>query len=642
MGSFCGFGLTFSFDGFRILYVGIATFMWVMMLLFSREYMGHEENKARYYVFTLMTYVATLGVFLSADLFTTFLFFEVMSFTSYVWVAQEETGEALRAAGTYLAIAVLGGLVMLMGIFLLYHCLGTLRIEELREAVASCRERTLMYVAGGCLAFGFGAKAGAFPLHIWLPKAHPVAPAPASALLSGILTKAGVYGILITCSQMFWDDALWGASILLIGVITMFWGAFLALFSINIKRTLACSSLSQIGFILVGAGMICLLGEESALAARGALLHMVNHSLIKLVLFMAAGAVYMNIHRLTMNEVRGFGRNKPLFHIIFLSGALSIAGVPLFGGYVSKTLLHESIVKYSHLLSEGAVEAVIFSPEIITAIEWIFLISGGLTVAYMTKLYICIFIEKNTDASLQARYDGLKASYMKPTSTVALSLSALAILVLGVVPSATMDRIADYGQGFMEAFSEVESVSYFSIGNLKGALISLSIGTIIYLVIVRKWMMKADQNGHVEYVDRYDARYDLEDRIYRPILLTILPFLGGLIARIGDCLVDKLVVFLRKTVYRDSPIPSELTQGTYFTHLVGSFLDMLSYEKAKIIAAFSDSEEMPIRGTHYEDRFAASYELADEFRAMLVRSMSFGLMLFCIGFIITMFYLLYI
>ncbi|MBE5848472.1 MAG: sodium:proton antiporter [Lachnospiraceae bacterium] len=640
MSDFCGFGLTFSFDGFRILYVGIATFMWVMMLLFSREYMGHEENRVRYYVFTLMTYAATIGVFLSADLFTTFLFFEVMSFTSYVWVAQEETGEALRAAGTYLAIAVLGGLVMLMGIFLLYTSLGTLQIDQLRAAVAACRERTLMYVAGGCLAFGFGAKAGAFPLHIWLPKAHPVAPAPASALLSGILTKAGVYGILITCSQMFWDDAFWGTAILLIGVITMFWGAFLALFSINIKRTLACSSLSQIGFILVGAGMICLLGEESALAVRGTLLHMVNHSLIKLVLFMAAGAVYMNAHKLTMNEVRGFGRNKPLFHIIFLSGALSIAGIPLFGGYVSKTLLHESIVEYRHLLSEGAVQRAVFAPETITLIEWIFLVSGGLTVAYMTKLYICIFIEKNADAAVQERYDGLKREYMKPASSFALCMSALAILVLGVVPSATMDRIADFGQGFMEAFHEVEAVSYFSVGNLKGALISLSIGAIVYLVIVRRWMMKVDDSGKTEYVDRYDARYDLEDRIYRPVLLTILPFLGGVIARIGDCLVDKLVVFLRKTIYKDSPIPRELTQGTYFTHLIGSFLDTLSYEKERIFAAINESEERPIRGTHFEDRIAASYELADEFRALLVRSMSFGLMLFCIGFIITMVYLL--
>ena len=132
------------------------------------------------------------------------------------------------------------------------------------------------------MLFGFGAKAGMFPLHVWLPKAHPVAPAPASALLSGILTKTGVFGVLVVSAEIFRYDEQWGKLILCLGVITMFGGAFLAVFSIDLKRTLACSSMSQIGFILVGTGMTELLGEENALAVRGTILHMVNHSLIKL------------------------------------------------------------------------------------------------------------------------------------------------------------------------------------------------------------------------------------------------------------------------------------------------------------------------------------------------------------------------
>ena len=202
----CGFGLHFTLDGFRALYGSIAAFMWMMSTLFSKEYFAHYRNRNRYYFFLLLTLGATMGVFLSADFYTTFIFFEIMSFTSYVWVAHDEKKESLRAAGTYLAVAVIGGLVMLMGIFLLYSITGTLMFHELTglwtKADLFRREADVnkLWAAGICMLFGFGAKAGAFPLHIWLPKAHPVAPAPASALLSGILTKAGMFGILILSS----------------------------------------------------------------------------------------------------------------------------------------------------------------------------------------------------------------------------------------------------------------------------------------------------------------------------------------------------------------------------------------------------------------------------------------------------------
>ena len=183
---FCGLGLYLRADGFRGLYSCVAAFMWMMTGLFAPEYFQHHGNKARYSFFTLMTLGATLGVFLSDNLGTTFLFFEIISFASYAWVAQEETSGALRAAATYLAVAVIGGLTTLMGLFLLQHQLGTLDFASLRAAMG----QQDVTVAVWLTLVGFGAKAGLFPLHIWLPKAHPVAPAPASALLSGILTEA--------------------------------------------------------------------------------------------------------------------------------------------------------------------------------------------------------------------------------------------------------------------------------------------------------------------------------------------------------------------------------------------------------------------------------------------------------------------
>ena len=125
LNDFCGMGLHLKMDGFRVLYGTIAAFMWALTSLLSKQYFGHYHNRNRYYLFFLLTLGATEGVFLSADLYTTFIFFEMMSFTSYVWVVHDEKKESLRAGSTYLAVAVIGGLVMLMGPFLLYDTIGT-------------------------------------------------------------------------------------------------------------------------------------------------------------------------------------------------------------------------------------------------------------------------------------------------------------------------------------------------------------------------------------------------------------------------------------------------------------------------------------------------------------------------------------
>lgn len=615
IGNICGLGISFSLEGFHILYAVIATFMWVMAILFSKEYMAHYENKGRYYVFTVITYLGTIGVFLSADLFTLFLFFEIMSLASYVWVAQDEKKESLRAGDTYLAIAVMGGMVLLMGIFLLYDALGvnTLKIDRLSEILlASSRmiNGKQLYAAGGCMLFGFLAKAGAFPLHIWLPKAHPVAPAPASALLSGVLTKTGIYGGLILSCQLFFADKKWGSLILFLGTITMFLGAVLALFSTNLKQTLACSSVSQIGFILVGMGALGFLGSEGAIAARGTLLHMVNHSMIKLTLFMAAGVVYMNIHELNLNKIRGFGRKKPLLMFIFLMGALSIMGVPFFSGYISKTLLHEAIMEVS------------------VVAEWIFLISGGLTAAYMTKLFVAIFVEKNEDETLQKQYDE-KKSYMNPVSSLVLMISALFMPIAGIMPYRIMDKIADFGQGFFRIGEMEHAIAYFSFANLKGSLISIAIGAVVYLIIVRKCLMK---NG--EYCNRWPKWLDLEDFLYRPLLLKVFPFVFGVICRVLDSVVDTIVVFLRKTIFQDSELPVEPEEGNEFTQKVGGNVDRLIRFLNRNVWSYHPHTD------NVEHRMALGYQQMSESNAIISRSMSFGLLLACVGLALVLLYLL--
>ena len=583
---FCGMGMHLKLDGFRLVYCIVAVLMWTVSGIFSREYMAHYANRKRYYIFFWATFAATVGVFLSANLFTTFIFFEIMSFTSYVWVAFDERSASLKAAETYLAVAVIGGMVMLMGLFLLYDLFGTLEIDELSvlaDAVMSGNgffptSKAQLYTAGALLLFGFGAKAGCFPLHIWLPKAHPEAPAPASALLSGILTKTGVFGIIVVSCGLFGADHSWGLLIAALGLITMFVGALLAVFSINLKRTLACSSISQIGFILTGIGMACLLrsiGEGNTLAVRGAFLHMVNHSLFKLVLFLCAGAVYMNLHKLDLNEIRGFGRKKPALMFAFLMGALGIGGIPLWNGYVSKTLIHESIVEYMEAMGGSWAWHLA---------EWVFLITGGMTVAYMLKLFVAVFVEKNADPKLQERYDGMcsefarkhfssgnrndaKAArrssgtenhkgetktsaamenqkptekphassaahdashvYMRPETTAALVITAGILPILGLTAHLSMDRIADLGQEFFHVQGHAHTVAYLSLTNLKGGAISICIGVFLYFAVIRGLLMEPDGAGNRRYVDRWPSWLDLENLIYRPILQVALPAVFG-------------------------------------------------------------------------------------------------------------------
>ena len=555
----CGLGFNFEADGFRALYAFVAALMWFMTTLLSEEYFRHYHNRGRYYFFLLLTFGGVLGMFYSDDLYTAFVFFEIMSMASYPWVAHEETPEAMRAAATYLGVAVLGGMVTLMGLFMAYHELGSLSFDAFRAA----RGSSALVIPSVLILFGFGAKAGMFPMHIWLPKAHPVAPAPASALLSGMLTKAGLFGVLVVSMNLYLGDVTYGSALLCFGLVTMLLGAVLALFSTNLKRTLACSSMSQIGYIVTGVSAAVLLGEHGALPAAGALTHMVNHSLLKLTLFMAAGVVYMNIHELDLNRIRGFGRGKKLLHFAFLMGAVGLAGVPLFNVYISKTMIHEGLVEYIALLKETGGSWLPYK-----AGEWVFLFAAGITTGYMLKLYICLFWQKNTDSAVQGRYDALNGKYMNARSAFALTASAALIPLLGIFAGQTQMVAARLSAPFL-CVHPVEDVAFYSLTNLKGGAITLAIGTLLYLFVVRRWMY----NEKAGYINRWPAWLDLEELVYRPVCCRLLPWLGGLVFtpldrlisgrfvsgflanvcvtvfRAFDELVDKIVLFLRELLF---------------------------------------------------------------------------------------------
>ena len=603
-----GIGLSFKIDGFRCLYALISIFLWLMTLIFSHEYMKHYENKNRYYMFYLWTLGSVIGVFLSNDLFTTFVFFEMMSLVSYVLVMHDEKPQTQKASTVYLTVSIITGMVLLMGLFILYASVGSLDFVQIKEFAEINGLNASLYGAGICLLIGFGAKAGMYPLHIWLPQAHPVAPAPASALLSGILTKTGVFGVIIIAQYLFIDNTSFGIILLVIAVITMFLGAVLALFSVDLKRTIACSSMSQIGFILVGIATCVLLKEESILASSGAILHMMNHSLIKLVLFIIAGVVVMNIHQLDLNEIRGFGRGKWLIAICFAICGLSLAGVPLFSGYISKTLLHEAIIESLNLQGYYA---------LIKISEAFFVLTGGLTLAYMLKLFICIFIEENENKQTQEKYLSMNKTYLSVISKIVIAASTLIILLIGFMPNKIMGNIAIYANDIFNNSGAI-NIEYYSLECLKGAAISIAIGIAIYFAFVRTVLMKSKK-----YVTIWPDNISLINVVYIP-MYKVLSLVMLFILKPMALAVDALVYVLNKAIFKSKYYKFEEKSLPY---RLGAIIDNANMSLVK-------------KKTDNQEAFDRLYRMFNKQVNKISNSFSYSLMTFCIGLALIVIFLL--
>ncbi len=530
----CGLGLKFSLDGFRLIYAVIIAFMWAATTIFSREYLSHHHNRNRYYLYVLMTLGSIMGVFLSADLYTTFIFFEMMSLFSYVMVVQDETPEAQRAAQTYLAIAIIGGLATLTGLILLYARAGTLDISGLAHLFDEAEgeaDRSGLYVPGFLVFVGFAAKAAIFPSHIWLPTAHTAAPAPSSALLSGLLTKSGLFGILVLSSGPFMGDPYWGFMLLILAVITMVLGAVLAVFSVNLKRTLACSSMSQLGFILTGIAMQCFLGKHNDLAVRGTILYMIGHSLVKLVLFLCAGVVHMNTHKLNLNDIKGFGKGKKCLMFAFIMGGLGLMGAPFWNGYLGKTLIHDAIVHHISAVNAGAGTLAFMTPAnesfMFSVCEWLFLISGGLTTAYVLKLFFALFVASPSPDMHE------KPVYISRINALILTFSALLLPFIGMLPYSVGDKLSIMASPFLNGPEHHHILSYFSSECLEGAVISICIGIAVYFLLIQNFLLERNGNS-VTYYDLWPEKLNIENALFRPVTVTVLPFFGALFARVLD------------------------------------------------------------------------------------------------------------
>lgn len=479
-----GFGFTFKVDMLSLTLAMTTSLLWLPVMIYSHKYMLHENHRSRFYFFMSVTLSAILGTVLAGDLFTMFMFFEIMTFSSYMLVSHGESKESLKAGYSYLFIGVIGGLAILLGMILLSVYTGNLAFVPMADKLVNMGN--MRYLIFGLIMFGFAIKAGMAPVHVWLPKAHPVAPTPASALLSGIMIKIGAYGILrVATTYLFpasfqikdYKDVLWsvsrsfGSGLIWLGIITMAIGVFMALQQSNIKRMLAYHSVSQMGYIVLGIGVAVYLGYKGAMGYSGALYHIINHALFKSLLFMVAGVVYMYTHELDMYKLGGLWKRLPVTALICLIAAFGITGMPGFNGFISKSILHHAII-----------EAYQYGAPSFKAAEIIFNIISAGTVCSFLKLFGFVFLGKEKGAH-----------YTKQTfKTMEMAMAGIAVLiiVIGLRPDYLLNtfilpavRSVTYDPAFIDKY--IVGLKYFTTSALTEMAGIYALGIFMFVVGVK-------------------------------------------------------------------------------------------------------------------------------------------------------------
>ena len=346
-GAQAGLNVQFTPEPLGLLFALIAGVLYPLATLYTCGYLraAGEKNQTRFMVFYALAISAAMGIALSGNLLTLFIFYELLTLATYPLVIHKGTPEAHRAGRIYLGILLTGSLLLLLpAIISVWSLTNTLDFKAggiLAGHIAPAFVPLLL----GLFAFGIG-KAALMPIHRWLPGAM-VAPTPVSALLHAVaVVKAGVFSILKIIIYIFGLDFLSevGGSDWLVWVaaFTLLAASFVALTKTNLKARLAYSTISQLAYIIVGAAM------ASPLAASGAALHMATHALGKITLFFCAGAIYIAHHFTDIKEMDGLGRRMPFTYAAFALGALSVIGVPPLAGMWSKFMLMAGALQSHH------------------------------------------------------------------------------------------------------------------------------------------------------------------------------------------------------------------------------------------------------------------------------------------------------
>ncbi|MCD8383249.1 MAG: hypothetical protein LUC30_10155 [Clostridiales bacterium] len=332
-------GICLEVDALSLFFGLIVTVAVFVSGLYSFTYMNHDDSLVNYYTLFLMLSGSVLGLVLSGDLFNIFVMVEIMTFTAVALTAFRNTYEgALEGAFKYLAVGSLGSTCVLLGVAMLYSQLHTLNLAQVSALLSSQGTNPVTIAAFAFLFIGFGSKAFLFPFQPLAADAHAVAPASISLMISGVLTKCGVYGIirLVYILYQNYDQPIVQYLVTGFGAISMFVCVTMAFNQHNFKRLLAFHSISQVGYVITAVGLGSILGVGAGLY------HAMNHTIFKGLLFLTAGAVQHQTGSLDLDRLGGLGKRMPKTCLLFLIGAASISGLPPFNGFASKWMIYQA------------------------------------------------------------------------------------------------------------------------------------------------------------------------------------------------------------------------------------------------------------------------------------------------------------
>ncbi len=333
--------ILFKIDEISVIFVIMAVVIFVCAGFFSFEYMKHEDKEKRYYGFYLIVLGVLIALCFAGNLITFYLLFELLTLSSMPLVLHNGSKEAIMAGLKYLFYSLCGAYMALFGLYFIERYGNTLTFSPggVISSAAAAEHGGILLVVAMLMLIGFGVKAGMFPLHAWLPAAHPVAPAPASAVLSAVIVKAGILAIVRVVYYIFgvsflrgtWVQNVW----MVLALITIFMGSMLAYREPVLKKRLAYSTVSQLSYILFGLAVM------DAGGVTGGLLHVLSHGFIKAALFLCAGAIIYMTGKTKVGQMRGIGKEMPLTMWCYTIVSLGLIGIPPTGGFISKWYLAE-------------------------------------------------------------------------------------------------------------------------------------------------------------------------------------------------------------------------------------------------------------------------------------------------------------
>lgn len=406
----------------------------VCVSLYSIGYISHYYGKRNVGLFNFLYaafILSMLFVMISGNAVFFFIAWEVMAMISYFLVVFEsEQEENQRAGKLYVIMTHIGTAFLLIGFMIMYSYTKSFDMFASSAAIPPFAKNIIFIM----FLIGFGTKAGVIPVHIWLPRAHPAAPSNVSALMSGIMIKTAVYGILrFVFLYLGIQNTWWGVTILVIGIVSAVLGVAYAFVEKNIKRLLAYSSIENIGIIFIGLGVAFIAQAQGnsavcALAITASLFHSFNHTLFKGSLFLGAGSVHFATHTKNMEELGGLIKKMPVTALFFLGGALSIAAVVPFNGFISEWLTYQSLFA---TITPG--QSVINILSILTVA--VLAMAGALAAASIIKLYGISFL------GLPRSDRASKAREVPGIMNIGMGILVTLCLLAGLFPMAVLQGI---------------------------------------------------------------------------------------------------------------------------------------------------------------------------------------------------------